>query len=195
MNWVLDIKREAQLSSDTISYSRQIEAKEIEIQNLKEKIKLLSSLETIKMFEDDIEKLRIEKALLINRRDNKEDEQVDSQVAINYTNYFIEHLEDLLLGGSNPHKNASLFGLLFDEKPTYEELVHRTPKLACLFRLNEEYKSTQSLNVSPEGFEPSTLSLRARCSTIELRAHRYHGIIPAITSILNGGIDVGRKER
>lgn len=148
------VKRESQLSTDTISYSRQIEAKEIEIQNLKEKIKLLSSIETIKMFEEDIEKLRIEKAVLINQRDNKEDQQVDSQVAINYTNYFIEHLKDLLLGGSNPHKNASLFGLLFDEKPTYEELVHRTPKLACLFKLNEEYKSTKSLNVSGQGLEP-----------------------------------------
>ncbi len=162
------VKRENQLSTDTISYSRQIEAKEVEIQNLKDKIKMLNSPETIKMFEDDIEKLRIEKALLLNQRDNKEDQQVDSQVAINYTNYFIEHLAELLLGGTNPHKNASLFGLLFDEKPTYEELVHRTPKLACLFRLNEEYKSTQSLNVIRGGLEPTTDSLRGSCSTIEL---------------------------
>lgn len=158
------VKRESQLSSDTISYSRQIEAKEIEIQNLKEKIKLLTSLETIKMFEDDIEKLRIEKALLTNQRDNKEGQQIDSQVAINYTNYFIEHLEDLLLGGSNPIKNASLFGLLFDEKPTYEELINRTPKLACLFKLNDDYKKTKSLDVSRLGLEPRTKSLKGFCS-------------------------------
>ncbi len=145
------IKRESQLSSDTISYSQQIEAKEVEIQNLKEKIKLLNSPETIKLFEDDIEKLRIEKAQLASRRDTKEDQQVNSQVAINYTNYFIEHLEDLLLGGSDPHKNASLFGLIFDERPTYEELIHRTPKLACLFKLNEDYKKTKSLDVSRSG--------------------------------------------
>ncbi len=166
------VNRENQLSSDTISYSRQIEAKQIEIQNLKDKIKLLSSPETIKMFEDDIEKLRIERALLINQRDNKEDQQVDSQVAINYTNYFIEHLEDLLLGGSNPQKNASLFGLLFDEKPTYEDLVHRTPKLACLFKLNEDFKTTKSLDVSRVGLEPTTDGLRVHCSTIELSARK-----------------------
>jgi len=71
------------------------------------------------MFEDDIEKLRLEKASLISTRDNKEDKQVDTQVTINYTNYFMEHLEDLLLGGPNPQKNAAMFGLLFDETPTY----------------------------------------------------------------------------
>jgi len=112
-------KRENQLSSDTISYAKQIETKEIEIKNLKEKIKMLNSIETIKMFEDDIETLRLEKANLINARDNKEDKQVDTQVTINYTNYFMEHLEDLLLGGPNPQKNAAMFGLLFDETPTY----------------------------------------------------------------------------
>lgn len=171
------VKRENQLSSDTISYSRQIEAKETEIQNLKEKIKLLTSVETIKMFEDDIEKLRVEKAVLTNQRDNKEDQQIDSQVTINYTNYFIEHLEDLLLGSTNPIKNATLFGLLFDEKPTYEELVHRTPKLACIFKLNEEYKETKSLNVSRAGFEPATKSLKGSCSTAELPAlvAKQHG--------------------
>ena len=50
---------------------------------------MLYSAETIRMFEDDIEKLRLEKASLISTRDNKEDKQVDTQVTINYTNYFM----------------------------------------------------------------------------------------------------------
>jgi len=141
-------KRENQLSTDTISCAKQIEAKENEIQNLKEKIKMLTSVETIRMFEEDIEKLRLEKANLINVRDYKEDKQVDTQVAINYTNYFMEHLEDLLLGGPNPQKNAALFGLLFDETPTYQQLIDGTPKLACLFKLNEDFTTTKSLDVS-----------------------------------------------
>lgn len=153
-------KRENQLSTDTISYSRQIEAKEVEIQNLKETIKKLTSTETIQMIEDDIEKLRIEKAQLIASRDRKEDQQVDTQVAINYTNYFMEHLEDLLLGSSDPSRNAALFGLLFDEKPTYQELVDRTPKLACIFRLNEDYKHTKELDVTLRGFEPLIFRMR-----------------------------------
>lgn len=146
-------KRENQLSSDTITYAKQIEAKEIEIKNLKEKIKMLTSAETIRMFEEDIEKLRLEKASLIDFRDNKEEQQVDTQVAINYTHYFMEHLEDLLLNGPNPQKNAAMFGLLFDETPTYQELIDGTPKLACLFKLNEDFTTTKSLDVTGTRFE------------------------------------------
>ena len=147
-------KREKQLSTDTVSYSEQIIANEAEIQNIKETIKKVSSIETIQMLEDDIEQLRLKNATLKANRDNKEDKQVDTQVTINYTNYFMEHLEDLLLGGSNLQKNASLFGLLFDEKPTYQELVDGTPKLACLFKLNDEYKTSQVLTVIRQGLEP-----------------------------------------
>ena len=44
--------------------------------------------------------------------------------------YFLEHLEELVLGSPNPLKRAAYFGLLFDQTPTYEELLFRTPKLA-----------------------------------------------------------------
>lgn len=150
-------KREGQLSEDTVSYAKQVAANEVEIQGIKETIKKVSSVETIQMLEDDIEKLRLKNAVLKSTRDVKEDQQVDTQVTINYTNYFMEHLEDLLIGGSNPLQNAALFGLLFDQTPTYQELIDGTPKLACLFKLNEEYernKSLKSLNVSRQGLEP-----------------------------------------
>ena len=163
-------KREGQLSEDTVSYSKQVAANEVEIQDIKETIKKVSSVEVIKMLEDDIEKLRLKNAVLKSTRDVKEDQQVDAQVTINYANYFMEHLEDLLLGGPNPLQNAALFGLLFDETPTYQELINGTPKLACLFELNEDFKSTNTFDVSAEGFEPSANCLRGNCSTIELPA-------------------------
>jgi len=149
-------KRESQLSTDTVSYSQQVAANEIEIQNIKETIKKVSSADVIKMLEDDIEKLRLKNAALKSVRELKEGQQVDTQVTINYTNYFMEHLEDLLLNGPNPQKNAAMFGLLFDEVPTYQELIDGTPKLACLFKLNEDFTTTKSLDVSREGLEPPT---------------------------------------
>ena len=57
-------------------------------------------------------------------------------------------LEDLLMGSPNPQQNAAIFGLLFEEIPTYEELNFGTPKLACLFKLNEEYNASKSLSVN-----------------------------------------------
>ncbi len=163
-------KREGQLSEDTVSYSKQVAANEIEIQDIKETIKKVSSVDVIKMLEDDIEKLRIKNAVLKSTRDVKEDQQVDAQILINYANYFMEHLEDLLIGSPNPLQNAALFGLLFEETPSYQELIDGTPKLACLFKLNEDFRSTNTFDVSRTGFEPVTKSLKGSCSTAELTA-------------------------
>ena len=69
-------------------------------------------------------------------------------VDINYTKYFMVRLEDLLLGSSNPHQNAAMFGLLFEETPIYQQLMDGTPKLACLFKLNEVFTSSNSIDVS-----------------------------------------------
>ena len=121
--------------------------------------------------EEDIEKLRLKNAVLKSTRDVKEDQQVDAQVTINYANYFMEHLEDLLLGGPNPLQKAALFGLLFDETPTYQELINGTPKLACLFKLNDDYKASKTIDVTRLGFEPRTNSLKGYCSTVELPGH------------------------
>jgi site-specific DNA recombinase len=147
-------KREGQLSEDTVSYSKQVDTNEVEIQDIKETIKRVSSAEVIKMLEEDIEKLRLKNSVLKSNRYIKEDQRVDTQVTINYTNYFMEHLEDLLLGGSNPLQNSALFGLLFNQTPTYQELLDGTPKLACLFALNEDFIRTKSLDVSLQGLEP-----------------------------------------
>lgn len=35
----------------------------------------------------------------------------------------MEHLEELILAGSDLIQNAAMFGLLFEEKPTYDDLV------------------------------------------------------------------------
>ena len=73
----------------------------------------------------------------------------------------MERFEDLLLGNDNPLQNAALFGLIFDEPPTYEELLNGTVKLAPLFKLNEAYKQGKSIAVGIRGVEPRTFYLRA----------------------------------
>lgn len=98
--------------------------------------------------EADIEKLYIDKANLVTLRDNKKYEQVDIQILINTAKHFLEHLDELILAGTNKIQNAAMFGLLFDELPTYDELVFGTPKLAPVVKLNEEYKKTKELSVS-----------------------------------------------
>ena len=115
---------------------------------------MLTSPVTIKTFEEDVERIENEIAQAMQIRDTHEDKVLEIQTLINFSDYFMEHLVDLLLGGSNPMKNAALFGLVFNQTPTYDEIVNGTPNLAPIVELNEEYKTTKSLSVTPLGFEP-----------------------------------------
>ncbi len=164
-------KREKHISDDTVKLNQRLIQIEEEIHMIKEKVKQVSSPTVIKMLEDDIEKLQQERAGLIIKRDNKETEQVDVEVITNYTKYYLEHLEELILSSTNPIQNAAFFGLLFKELPTYDNLKFGTPKLERLFKLNEEYKASKGQAVSRPGLEPGTNTLRGYCSTIELAAH------------------------
>ncbi len=162
-------KREKNISDDTIHLGQRVTQIEQEIQNLKEKIKVLTSITAIKLLEDDIDKLEQEKAQLILIRDRKEKQQIDVQVILGYLKYYIEHPQELLFSSSEPLRNAAMFGLLFEELPTYDNLVNRTPKLARLFALKSDFKTQKSSFVIPGGFEPPTTRLRAGCSAFELR--------------------------
>ena len=152
-------QREKSLFNATIDIGKEIVKIDQEVLMLKEKIKVLNSPETIKMIEDDIDKLLLKQANLIQNRDKKEEDKVDVQTLINYCKYFMEHLEKLLLTGSDRQKCAVLFSLIFDKTPTYNDLVSGTPQLSCLFELNEAYKTSKSPNVGTEGFEPPTFAV------------------------------------
>ena len=91
---------------------------------------------------------------------------------MNQAKYFMEHLEELLTGGSNPLVNGAMFGLLFDERPNYQELLNGTPKLSPLFKLNNTFVSSKEEFVTRLGLEPRTPRLKGECSTIELSGHK-----------------------
>src|SRR3989344_4614163 len=129
------------------------------------------------LYQEDVEEKENEIAQAMQVRDRYEDKVLEIQTLINFSDYFMEHLEDLLLGGPNPLQNAALSGLLFDETPTYQELINGTPKLACLFKLNDDYKASKTIDVSPERFERSTQSLKGFCSTIELRSQNFPFVV------------------
>ncbi len=150
-------KREKYVSNEVVSLAQRITAADQELQMLKDKIKSLDSPGVINMFEQDIEKLLREKARLIDQRNKKEYEGIDIQTALNYADYFMEHLHDLLLGGSDPLKNASFFGLLFEVPPTYDQLVNGTPILSPLLSLNKISNDDLERPVTPTGVEPVLL--------------------------------------
>lgn len=146
---------ERQTATEKINLNDKEKEIEYKITQIIETIKKLSSTTAIQLMEVDLEKLEREKADLVVLRDKKEDEQFDIQVLINYAKYFLEHLGELLLEGSDPRNKASLFALLFEEPPTYDELSFGTPKLRPLFKLNKEYLTNKGVLSEPnyEQFE------------------------------------------
>jgi len=61
----------------------------------------------------------------------------------------MEHLHELILSGEDKAKNARMFGVLFEEPPTWNELVNGTPLLAPVFK----FVRNESLLACPEGLE------------------------------------------
>ena len=112
-----------------------------------DKIKMVNSETTIKYLEEDIAKLEAEIAeLALERQTKEEQEPVDMEKMKAYVRYFLEHLEELLLGYGNAELQAKYFGVIFNEAPTYEDIVSGTPDCSILTGVNEVFKAKKSFS-------------------------------------------------
>ena len=50
----------------------------------------------------------------------------------------MEHLEELLIDTKNMRRQQQLFGMMFNELPTYDQIIDGTVDLAEYFRINKE---------------------------------------------------------
>ncbi len=73
--------------------------------------------------------------------------------------YLMEHRQELLLNTKNMHEMEVLYGLVFDELPTYQDLINGTLKLSLIFENQKELAFANSLSVGAQGFEPWTPSV------------------------------------
>ena len=144
-------KKRGRVIKDNASISEQIAALDIRKTAISDKIEILTSPIAIKDMEDKLEKLANDRVTLLEQQNQKSLEEADIQYIINRCFYFLEHLEDTLLNGSNPQKSAALFSTIFDTPPNFEELKSRTSsivaKMNTIFQLNEAYKQTGILVV------------------------------------------------
>ena len=136
--------RMEELQKDSSSIDNKLQDLQFTVDGLTEKIKVVSVESVIKSIEADIIKLNSEIKILEKQKDNKDSEYINMEVVMDNIDYFLEHIEDLLLGSPDPLKRAAYFGILFTKAPTYNDLIFK--------RIN----SFRSLNVDDEGFEPPT---------------------------------------
>ena len=138
-------------------------------------MKKLTSIVALKLIEEDVNKLEGDITKLKNDKihDNKE---IPMDIVMEVVSDYLEHLEFLILGSSDGLKRAAYFGVMFDEAPTYQDLISGTPKLAPYIKLTSELSDPEIQTVSRVGFEPTTKSLKGSCSTTELPALRVNYI-------------------
>ncbi len=97
---------------------------------------------------DDLEKE------ILNTQEQRNDVEVteyDIKAFINHAKFLMEHLDKLLLNTENMQTQEALFGLVFDEFPTYFEILNGTPKLSLIFKLFEEVGTEKSLMAPTNG--------------------------------------------
>lgn len=154
-----EIKRQV-LGDQSTSMSLSVADLREQRQMVVNKIPLLSEISVIREMEKKVKEfdsLLAQTELQIKKITASE---LDVQKVIDRSHYFMEHLEELILGDEDPLVNGSMFSLLFAKPPTYTELEDGTLELAPLFKLNEAYKQGKDLKVSPPGLEPGTHSLK-----------------------------------
>lgn len=148
-------KRDKEMNKDKVNIDDRITELRTHAKLIVDKIKLLTSEVAIKYLEEDLVKSEHEIAQLLLEKEKADQEKpTDMNIVMAYIKYFLEHMDELLLGGSNPVNRASYFGVLFDKAPTYEEINSGTPDLAQCVELNEAFVRSQSNLAAQQGLEP-----------------------------------------
>jgi hypothetical protein len=105
---------------------------------------ILSNQTAIAYLENEIEQIHQKITKL-----EKEKEQMKHKKPINIdrilsrVRYYLEHLDLLLLKQQDPHKKAQLFGVLFDQLPTYDDLDYGTQKTPLFTGVNSVFEALQ----------------------------------------------------
>lgn len=96
-------------------------------------------LDRIKQVDSDVVRKALEKEYeeieekLKKARENQSKQvkkEIDVKLGFKYARYFMEHLEELLIDTENVRRQEQLFGMMFNELPTYNQIVDGTVNLA-----------------------------------------------------------------
>ncbi|MCH7951923.1 recombinase family protein [Patescibacteria group bacterium] len=159
--YVLDLwnKRQEETQQDNTQVDNKISELRTQAKAVVEKIKFLNSEIAIKYMEEDLVRTEAEMKRL-EKGKQQQDESVDMEIVMDNIGYFLEHLEELVLGSKKPLKRAEYFGLVFDDTPTYEDLVSGTPELAPFIALKDQFAGALVPKGDPTGSRTRITTLR-----------------------------------
>ncbi len=91
------------------------------------------------------------------QRNGIEVQENDIHAFVGYVKNLMEHPVEMLVKQKDLTALRGLFGLVFEELPTYEEIVNGTPKLSLPYKLKEEFKVNKDLCVSSPYLQWNTI--------------------------------------
>lgn len=151
-------RRQALSGDDARTIEKHIESLRSEAEATMDKIMLLSNPTAIAYLESQIEKIQNDITRLEKEKQQlKQKKPIDIDRILARVRFFLENLDLLLLKQKDPHKKAQLFGVLFDQLPTYDDLGDGTPKTPLFTGVNSAFRLislSESNMVIPRGVEP-----------------------------------------
>lgn len=151
--------RQKELAHYSSQVSRNISELEQEKEHAIDLLLKTRSATTRQGIEDRIEKLDMEIAKTHETRFDIEISENDIRTTIGFARFLMEHPERLLINPENKanlHQQQAIFGLLFDELPTFTEIRNGTPKLSLIFELSQQFNKGKSVMVRHSGFQWNT---------------------------------------
>ncbi len=104
--------------------------------------------------ENKINDLHVQLQQARKQRDAIEVEENDIHSFVGYVKDLMEHPEEYLVKQEDNLLLRSFYGLVFEELPTYEEILNGTPKLSLPYKLSDEFIDEKSLLVTLPGVAP-----------------------------------------
>lgn len=107
-----------------------------------------------KKLEEKIDELEKQILEAESERNEIEVTEKDIKAFVKYVRAVMEQPSEILMNTDNMPAQRVLFGLVFEELPTYQEILNGTPKLSLIFKLSEDFGKPKSQFVTLRGIEP-----------------------------------------
>ena len=139
-----------------------------EQKNVLQTIKEATSDLVKKALEKEYEELESKLKEARRQRNDKESDELDIKSILDYVKFLMEHPKELLIDRDNMLNQRQMFGTVFEELPTYDNLVSGTAKLQPIFQLKKDGNLSKSDLVQRIGVEPTLNGFTDRCLTVRL---------------------------
>ncbi len=147
-------KREKEVVRESVKVGKNVNELKIKQETLLDKLMTTESIVVSKKFEEQIEILDGEIKVAESLRNKVEVTEKGIKSFIQYAKEVMEHPEKTLMECDDMPTQQALFALVFEEPPTYQEILNGTPKLTPIFRLFKDFSKTEAQDVILPGIEP-----------------------------------------